>query len=112
VIQSNLLLVEEALATPMNAKTLRTIVLAALFSTPTFLSAQDSIDWWTIDGGGGTSTGGVYSVTGTIGQHDAGGMSGGNFTISGGFWAIVAAIQTPGAPLLSITLSNNSVIVS
>ena len=30
------------------------------------------IDWFTIDGGGGTSTGGVYSVSGTIGQPDAG----------------------------------------
>ena len=32
-----------------------------------------SIDWHTIDGGRGTSTGGVYAVSGTIGQHDAGG---------------------------------------
>ena len=63
--------------------------------------AQYSIDWHTIDGGG-TSTGGVYSVSGTIGQPDAGKMSGGNFTIDGGFWGIVAALQTPGAPLLSI----------
>ena len=31
-----------------------------------------SIDWFKIAGGGGTSTGGVYSVSGTIGQHDAG----------------------------------------
>ena len=28
-------------------------------------SGQFAIDWRTIDGGGGTSTGGVYSVTGT-----------------------------------------------
>ncbi len=61
-----------------------------------------SIDWSTIDGGGGTSTGGVYSVTGTIGQPDAGAMSGGNYTLQGGFWGVVAAVQTPGAPLLSI----------
>jgi hypothetical protein len=59
---------------------------------------QYSIDWSTIDGGGGTSTGGVYSVTGTIGQPDAGKMSGGNFTLDGGFWGLVAAVQTPGAP--------------
>ena len=31
-----------------------------------------SIDWFTIDGGGGTSTGGVYQVSGTIGPLDAG----------------------------------------
>ena len=40
-------------------------------------SAQPyATDWSTIDGGGGTSTGGGYSVRGTIGQPDAGTMSG------------------------------------
>src|SRR6266446_8922125 len=77
-------------------------------------SAQNySIDWFTIDGGGGTSTGGVYSVSGTIGQPDAGHLSGGNYTIDGGFWGIIAAIQTPGAPLLRVVLtSTNTVIVA
>ena len=75
-------------------------------------SAQYSIDWFTIDGGGGTSSGGVYSVSGTIGQLDAGTMSGGNYTLDGGFWGIIAAVQSPGAPLLTITRSGNSVIVS
>jgi hypothetical protein len=32
-------------------------------------------------------------------------MSGGNYTLEGGFWGIIAAIQTPGAPLLTITLN-------
>jgi len=64
-----------------------------------------SIDWSTIDGGGGTSTGGVYSVTGTIGQPDAGAMSGGSYTLEGGFWGIIAAVQTTGAPFLRITLN-------
>src|SRR6266481_7265796 len=77
-------------------------------------SAQSySIDWFTIDGGGGTSTGGVYTVSGTIGQPDAGHMSGGNFTIDGGFWGIIAAVQSPGAPLLAITrTTTNTVAVS
>lgn len=62
-----------------------------------------AIDWSTIDGGGGTSTGGVYSVSGTIGQPDASTttMTGGSYSLTGGFWAI-HAVQTPGAPLLSI----------
>jgi len=79
-----------------------------------FLQAQDfSIDWFTIDGGGGASTGGVYSVTGTVGQPDAGSMSGGNYSIDGGFWGIVAAVQTPGAPLLRIVLTaTNAVVVA
>ena len=75
--------------------------------------AQDfTLDWFTMDGGGGKSTGGVYAVTGTIGQPDAGTLGGGDYTLTGGFWGLVAAVQTPGAPLLSITRTNGSVIVS
>ena len=65
------------------------------------LAQSFSIDWHTIDGGGGTSTGGVYSVSGTIGQPDVGAMSGGNFSVSGGFWSLFA-VQIPGAPTLTI----------
>lgn len=65
--------------------------------------AQYSINWRTLDGGGGTSTGGVYAVSGTIGQPDASQqpMIGGNYSLQGGFWALYA-VQTPGAPTLSI----------
>ncbi len=51
--------------------------------------AQDfSIDSYSIDGGGGTSTGGTFSMTGTIGQHDAsvGASIGGIYSLTGGFW--------------------------
>jgi hypothetical protein len=68
-------------------------------------TAQYSIDWSTVDGGGGTSTNGQYSLSGTIGQPDAGTMNGGNYTLAGGFWGILAAVQTPGAPWLTITLN-------
>src|SRR5215831_17931849 len=72
-----------------------------------------SIDWFTIDGGGGTSTGGVFSVTGTIGQPDAGHMSGGSYAIDGGFWGIIGAVQLPGSPTLNVfATSTNTVIVS
>ena len=78
------------------------------------LHAQNySIDWFTIDGGGGTSTGGVYSISGTIGQPDAGVMSGGNYSLAGGFWGIISAVQTPGAPLLTIFRTpTNTMVVS
>jgi hypothetical protein len=66
---------------------------------------QYSIDWHKVAGGGGTSTNAQYSVSGTIGQPDAGSMSGGNYTLQGGFWGVVAAVQTPGAPLLTITIN-------
>jgi hypothetical protein len=77
------------------------------------VAQQYSIDWSTIDGGGGTSTGGVYAVTGTIGQPDAGAMSGGNFTLQGGFWGIIAAVPTPGAPTITIfRTTTNTVAVA
>jgi hypothetical protein len=84
-----------------------------LLALPTLHAQSYSVDWSTIDGGGGTSTGGVYSVSGTIGQPDAGTMSGGQYSLAGGFWGVIAAIQSPGAPLLTITATaTNTVILS
>ena len=73
---------------------------------------QYSIDWYKVSGGGGTSSNGQYVVSGTIGQHDAGGpMTNGNFSLTGGFWSLFA-VQTPGAPMLFITKSGNNAILS
>ena len=49
-----------------------------------------SITLWTVDGGGGTSAGGSYALSGTIGQPDAGVLSGGTYSLIGGFWGIDA----------------------
>ena len=84
-----------------------TLLLARIASAQSY-----SIDWYKISGGGGTSTGSVYSVSGTIGQHDAGGpMTGGSYSLTGGFWALISAVQTTGAPTLYITHSNNTMTV-
>ena len=89
------------------------ILLAGLLIPALSLAQQYSIDWYKVSGGGGTSTGGVYAVSGTIGQPDAGAaMNGGNYSLTGGFWSGVAAVPTPGAPALTVTRSGNSVIVS
>ena len=62
-----------------------------------------SIDRHTVAGGGGTSTGGGYSVRGTIGQPDAGRpMTSGQYSITGGFWALPTAVQVTGSPTLTI----------
>jgi hypothetical protein len=54
------------------------------------------LTWYTVDGGGGTfSQGGNFSLGGTIGQYDAGSMSGGDFVINGGFWPGVGTAGTP-----------------
>ena len=88
-----------------HSKTWRAILTFAVLSAGLCLPALAQFaTWYTVDGGGGTSTGGVYSVSGTIGQPDAGGpMSGGGFSLTGGFWALPQVVHTPGAPTLYIT---------
>ncbi len=50
-------------------------------------SGSYDLSWYTIDGGGATfSAGGSYLLGGTIGQPDAGSMSGGSYQLNGGFW--------------------------
>jgi hypothetical protein len=89
------------------------IILMTVALTALAVRAQTNytIDWYTIDGGGGTSTGGVYSVSGTIGQPDAGTMSGGSYVLQGGFWGVIAAVQMPGAPTLYISRAGSTVTV-
>ena len=87
------------------SKTWRSFVASLVFlATAIIAHAQSySINWFTIDGGGGTSTGGVYSVSGTIGQPEAGDpMTNGQYSVTGGFWALPAAVQVIGAPTLTI----------
>jgi hypothetical protein len=93
---------------------MKKLVLFISLLIPTIGFAQQyTIDWYKIAGGGGTSTGGVFSLSGTIGQPDADGpMTGGNYAVTGGFWSLIAVVQTPGAPLLTITHSGNSVTIS
>jgi hypothetical protein len=88
------------------------VLLLGLLIPGISFAQQYSISWYKVAGGGGTATGGVYSVSGTIGQHDAGGpMTGGNYSLTGGFWSLFV-VQTPGAPLLTITRVGNQAIVS
>jgi hypothetical protein len=91
----------------------------ALLALTTFVFAVPvqaqpySINWHKVAGGGGmNSTSATYSVSGTVGQHDAGGpLVGGGYQLTGGFWAIDSVMQTPGAPILYITHSGATVIV-
>jgi hypothetical protein len=93
---------------------MKTIFLIFSLLVPTISFAQSySIDWYKVAGGGGTSTGGTYQVSGTIGQPDASGaMSGGNYSVTGGYWSLIQVVQTPGAPTLIITHIGSQAIVS
>lgn len=97
----------------MRLKLVGATALALAMAVLTLRGQDYSVDWFTVDGGGGTSTGGVYSVTGTIGQPDAGHLSGGDYSLDGGFWGLIAAVQTPGAPYLSVAVTpTNTVLIS
>jgi hypothetical protein len=90
------------------------ILLLSLLVPLAGFAQSYSINWYKIAGGGGTSAGGIYSVSGTAGQPDATTqtITGGAYSLTGGFWAFLGLVQTPGAPLLSISLSGRTVTAS
>ena len=59
-----------------------------------------AVTWWTVDGGGGSSTSGTYALTGTMGQPDAGALAGGAYHLGGGFWDVVSQIVKSFLPLI------------
>ena len=93
----------------LNPPALLALVSASLIFAgviPMPAQAQYAIDWYTIDGGGGTSNGGPYTLTGTIGQVDAEVVSlcsadGGpgcvnpTYELTGGFWVGLGSAATP-----------------
>ena len=70
------------------------LVLALWLALPTLARSNAAptttnynLSWFTIDGGGAMNvSGGPYSLSSTIGQPDAGAMTGGSYTINSGFW--------------------------
>ncbi|MDZ4753539.1 MAG: hypothetical protein SGJ11_03475 [Phycisphaerae bacterium] len=79
---------------------MKTFTLIALVAVAAPVGADDAgvafdLSWHTVDGGGGTSSGGTFSMSGTIGQCDAGDiMIGGTFEFEGGFWAVTVEPST------------------
>jgi len=71
--------------------TLLLAILAVIGVTFSQSAGDYILDWSTIDGGGGQSSGGQYVLTGTIGQPDAAYSSAAGYELLGGFW--------PGGPL-------------
>lgn len=71
-------------------------------------AASYDLSWHTIDGGGGTSVGGAFALSGTIGQPDAGVMAGGDFQLTGGFWAGTGSVVQP--PVCVGDLNNSGAV--
>jgi len=74
------------------------VLLALLLVSGVVLAAGGyDLSWHTVDGGGGTSSGGTYILRGTAGQPDAGTLSGGTYSLAGGFWGAGGPSPTPTA---------------
>lgn len=89
-------------------------VLSLLFSAAPPARAQYAIDWHAL-ASGGVSSGGPYTLSGTVGQPEAGltTLAGGSYSLEGGFWAATVEPIVPlEPPVLSIRLSGGSVILS
>ena len=89
-------------------KTLFALVL--MFATVSARAQNYAIDWSTIDGGGGASTGGPYAISGTLGQPDAGVMSSVFYGLGGGFWSVTTIVPSQTNPKLSIELLPGRVV--
>jgi len=72
-------------------------------------AAQGGFDlsWYTVDGGGARSSGGGFTLEGSVGQPDAGTLSGGGYTLQGGFW-ITDITQTP-TPTTTATVTSTPI---
>ena len=63
------------------------VLLSGAGAAAAAVNGGPTLNWYTVDGGGGASSGGAYRVDGTLGQPDAGALSGAGYTLQGGFWS-------------------------
>lgn len=89
----------------MGSGILTILLVTAAASTPAEEAPQAplegaafSVDWQTIDGGGGNGVSPSFQLLGTVGQAEAGDASSPSFEVEGGFW--VAEEQVGDAELV------------
>ena len=68
------------------------LVLLGASATPAYSDGAYAITWWSVQGGSPSSSQGAeYRVEGATGQPEAGLLTGGVYTLAGGFWAVAGA---------------------
>jgi hypothetical protein len=88
-------------------KLLHFILAGFVISFACLAHAQSfSVEWFTIDSGGGANAVSNYSLTGTIGQPDAGPtLTTGAFSLVGGFWS-ASTVQNAVTPVLNLVFTS------
>lgn len=77
------------------------LLLLAIQAAHAATPAAYTLDWWTVDSGGGTSQAGNYTLSGTVGQSEPGSLNGAGYSLAGGFWAnLQAALEKIFLPLV------------
>lgn len=75
-----------------------------LWSAVLYAQNGYALTWFSVDGGGGSSSGGVYSLYGVAGQSDTAQLSGGSYTLTGGVLAVQDGAPTGPTPKPKIFL--------
>lgn len=86
--------------------------LFQLLSSSSLTAGPYALDWCTTDAGGGTSSGGDYALSGTIGQTDTAVISGDRYRVEGGFWPGLILPATAELPTLVLQIRDNQLWVS
>ncbi len=86
------------------------VLVAGLGMARTACAEAWDVGWFTVDAGGGSSTGGTIAIAGTIGQADAGSLSGGGYSVLGGFWSVQGGAAV--IPRLHVAAAGGNVTLS
>ncbi len=90
----------------------RNILLLAfgcLFFVGTALASSGGsyvLDWFSVGGSGGTMNGGAFSVVGTLGQVESRTLSGGSYSLSGGFLGEAGSSTGTGKVFLPVVIKS------
>lgn len=86
---------------------LLSLIIGSMIAAPALaatLNGAYSLDWFTINNGGGSANGGSYPLNSSIGQSIAGSLSGGSYTLGVGYWSGLAD-ETPVSSTLQLDWS-------
>jgi hypothetical protein len=75
-------------------------VLICLAALPVMAAQSQSVEWYVIGGGGGSTTNGDYTLSGTIGQPVIGRNSNAELDLCSGFWCKVSDLYKAMLPLI------------